>query len=43
MKFTNTGNFEGDAEIFITGKSLGTTYVSRTVPVTYAIEETLLE
>jgi arylsulfatase len=40
MKFTKTGNFEGDAELFINGKSVGKTHLAKTVPVTYSIEET---
>ena len=40
MKFTKTGNFQGDAEIFIDGKSVGTTHIAKTVPATFSIEET---
>jgi arylsulfatase len=40
MKFTKSGNFQGDAELFINGKSVGKTHVARTVPATYSIEET---
>lgn len=40
MTFTKTGNFEGDAEIFINGKSVGKTHIDNTVPATYSIEET---
>lgn len=40
MKFTKTGNFEGDAEIFINGKSVGKTHIAKTVPATFSIEET---
>jgi arylsulfatase len=40
MKFTKTGNFEGDAEIFINGKSVGKSHIARTVPATFSIEET---
>jgi len=40
MKFTKTGNFEGDAELFINGKSVGKTHIDKTVPITYSIEET---
>ena len=40
MKFTKTGNFQGDAEIFINGKSVGKTHISKTVPATFSIEET---
>ena len=39
MKFTRTGDFEGDAELFINGKSVGKTHIDKTVPVTYSIEE----
>ena len=40
MKFTKTGNFEGDAEIFIDGKSVGKAHLAKTVPATFSIEET---
>jgi len=40
MKFTKTGNFAGDAEIFINGKSVGKAHIDKTVPATYSIEET---
>ncbi len=40
MTFTKTGNFEGDAEIFINGESVGKTHLSKTVPATFSIEET---
>ena len=40
MKFTKTGNFEGDAEIFINGKSVGKAHLDKTVPATFSIEET---
>ena len=40
MKFTKTGNFEGDAEIFINGRSVGKTHIANTVPATFSIEET---
>jgi arylsulfatase len=40
MKFTKTGNFEGDAEIFINGKSVGKARIEKTVPATFSIEET---
>ena len=41
MKFTKTGNFEGDAEIFINGKSVGKARIENTVPATFSIEETI--
>jgi len=40
MKFTSTGKFEGDAELFINGKSVGKTHIDKTVPITFSIEET---
>ena len=40
MKFTKTGNFEGDAEIFINGRSVGKARIDKTVPATFSIEET---
>ena len=40
MKFTKTGKFEGDAEIFINNKSVGKAHIDKTVPITYSIEET---
>ena len=40
MKFTKTGNFKGDAEIFINGKSVGKEHIDKTVPATFSIEET---
>ncbi|MFW2405299.1 MAG: arylsulfatase, partial [Gammaproteobacteria bacterium] len=40
MKFTKTGNFEGDAEIFIDGRSVGKARLDKTVPATFSIEET---
>ena len=40
MKFSNTGDSEGDTELFIGGKSVGKTHIAKTVPITYSIEET---
>lgn len=40
MKFTKTGDFQGDIELFINGKSVGKTHLAKTVPITYSIEET---
>ncbi|MCL7975690.1 MAG: arylsulfatase, partial [marine benthic group bacterium] len=40
MKFTRTGDFEGDAELFIDGRSVGMAHIDRTVPATFSIEET---
>ena len=40
MKFTKTGDFQGDAELFINNRSVGKTHIENTVPVTYSIEET---
>jgi arylsulfatase len=40
MKFTKTGDFAGDAELFINGKSVGKTHIAKTVPITFSIEET---
>lgn len=40
MKFTKTGKFKGDAELFINGKSVGKKHIPKTVPITYSIEET---
>ena len=40
MKFTKTGNFEGDVELFIDGESVGKTHLDKTIPSTYSIEET---
>ena len=40
MKFTKTGNFQGDAEIFINDKSVGKVRIPKTIPATYSIEET---
>ena len=40
MKFTKTGNFAGDVELFINNKSVGKTHIAKTVPSTYSIEET---
>ena len=40
MVFTKTGNFEGDAEIFINEKSVGKVHIPKTIPATYSIEET---
>jgi len=40
MAFTKTGNFEGDAEIFINDKSVGKVHIPKTIPATYSIEET---
>ena len=40
MKFNKTGRFEGDAEIFINGKSVGKAHIDKTVPATFSIEET---
>jgi arylsulfatase len=40
MKFTKTGDFEGDAELFINDKSVGKTHIAKTVPITFSIEET---
>lgn len=39
MKFTKTGNFEGDVELFINGNSVEKTHLAKTVPVTYSIED----
>jgi len=35
-----TGKFEGDAELFINGKSVGKAHLDKTVPSTFSIEET---
>lgn len=40
MRFTKTGNFQGDAELFINGKSVGKAHIEKTVPATFSIEET---
>lgn len=40
MTFTKTGDFAGDAELFINGKSVGKTHIAKTIPITYSIEET---
>ena len=40
MKFTRTGDFEGDAELFIDGRSVGKAHIDRTIPATFSIEET---
>ena len=40
MKFTKTGDFQGDAELFINGRSVGKTHLDKTVPATFSIEET---
>ena len=40
MRFTKTGQFEGDAETFINGESVGKTLIPQTVPATFSIEET---
>ena len=40
MKFTKTGNFQGDAEIFINGRSVGKATLENTIPATFSIEET---
>jgi len=40
MKFTRTGDFEGDAELFINDKSVAKAHLDKTVPITYSIEET---
>ncbi len=40
MKFTTTGDYEGDAELFINDKSVGKTHIAKTVPITFSIEET---
>ncbi len=40
MRFTRTGDFEGDAELFIDGRSVGKAHIENTVPATYSIEET---
>ncbi|MEN8799899.1 MAG: arylsulfatase, partial [Flavobacteriaceae bacterium] len=40
MVFTKTGNFKGDAEIFINNKSVGKVSIPKTIPATYSIEET---
>ncbi len=40
MKFTKTGDFVGDAELFINDESVGKTHIAKTVPITYSIEET---
>jgi arylsulfatase len=40
MVFTKTGNFKGDAEIFINNKSVGKVTIPKTIPATYSIEET---
>ena len=40
MRFTKTGNLQGDAELLINGKSLGRVHVEKTVPATFSIEET---
>jgi arylsulfatase len=40
MKFTKTGEYAGDAELFINDKSVGKTHIAKTVPITFSIEET---
>jgi arylsulfatase len=40
MKFTKTGDFQGDVELFINDESVGKTHLENTVPITYSIEET---
>ncbi|MDM9632169.1 arylsulfatase [Robiginitalea aurantiaca] len=40
MVFTSTGQFQGDAELFINGKSVGKARIPKTIPATYSIEET---
>ena len=40
MKFTKSGDFEDDAELFINDKSVGKTHIAKTVPITFSIEET---
>jgi len=40
MKFTKTGDYEGDAELLINDKSVGKTHIAKTVPITFSIEET---
>jgi hypothetical protein len=40
MKSTKTGNFQGDAAIFVDGKSVGRTHIAKTIPATFSIEET---
>ena len=40
MVFTKTGNFEGDAELFINERSVGKVHIPKTIPATYSIEET---
>jgi arylsulfatase len=40
MVFTNTGQYEGDAELFINNKSVGKVHIPKTIPITFSIEET---
>jgi arylsulfatase len=40
MVFTSTGQFEGDAELFINGASVGKAHIPKTIPATFSIEET---
>ena len=40
MEFTSTGNFQGDAELFINDQSVGKVHIPKTIPATYSIEET---
>ena len=40
MKFTKTGDFQGDAELFINGEKVGQAHIPQTIPATFSIEET---
>jgi len=40
MRFTKTGDYQGDAELFINGKSVGKTHIAKTIPIAFSIEET---
>jgi arylsulfatase len=40
MVFTKTGDFKGNAELFINNKSVGKAFIPKTIPATYSIEET---
>lgn len=40
MKFTKTGDYKGNVELFINGKSVGKASIPKTVPNTFSIEET---
>ena len=40
MRFTRTGDFEGDAELFIDDRSVGKIHIAKTIPITFSIEET---